>query len=310
VRSKFHATEINKWAFGSSEHCPHNQGTNIMDGFPLITVCVPAYNNGDFIAAALESILRQTYAHFEIIVADEHSSDKTTSVTKGFCDPRIKQVQNEANLGLGGNWNKALSLAKGKYIKLMGADDLLYPDCVSLQMQALENPSNSGAVLAVCNSDVIDANGEIVLRRRFRFRPGLASGEKLIRNSVRWGTNLIGEPVVGLFKRDVLSKSGMFDPANPYMIDLVFWAELLKHGAAFMDQSRLAAFRISARSVSTKVGLKQAAHFRSFIRKMRADPVYRASRLDDILGCFLSFQWCILRNLLIKFQSGTARRNK
>jgi len=281
-----------------------------MDSQPLISVCIPSYNHEVFIAATLDSVLKQSYGNLEVIVTDDHSSDKTASVTKGFCDPRIQLVQNEANLGLGGNWNKALSLATGKYIKLMGADDLLYPDCVSLQMQVLEKPSNSGAVLAVCNSDVIDANAEIVLRRRFRFRPGLASGEKLIRNSVRWGTNLIGEPVVGLFKRDVLSKSGMFDPVDPYMIDLAFWAELLKHGDAFMDQSRLAAFRISARSVSTKVGLKQAAHFRSFIRKMRADPVYRASRLDDILGCFLSFQWCILRNLLIKFQSGTTRRNK
>jgi glycosyltransferase involved in cell wall biosynthesis len=277
---------------------------------PLISVCIPAYNNGKFIAATLKSVLVQTYSNLEVIVTDDDSADETVSVVTGFADPRIKLFQNEANLGVGVNWNKALSLAKGKYVKVMGADDLLYPDCVSLQMQALENSSDSGAVLAVCNSDVIDANAEIVLRRRFRFRPGLVSGERLIRNSVRWGTNLIGEPVVGLFKRDVLSKSGMFDPADPYMIDLAFWAEFLKHGAAFMDESRLAAFRISASAVSTKVGLKQAAHFRSFIRKMRADPVYRASRLDVILGCFLSFQWCILRNLLIKFQPGTTRRNR
>jgi len=277
---------------------------------PLISVCIPAFNNGDIIAATLDSVLKQTYPNFEVIITDDHSTDKTVSVIESFTDPRIKLIQNEATLGLGGNWNKAVSCATGKYVKLLCGDDLIYPDCLGLQMEALENAANSGAVLAVCNTDVVNANDKIVLRRKSRFFPGLVSGRKLIRNSVRWGTNLIGEPVVGLFKRDVLDRSGLFDPTNPYLIDLAFWAELLKHGDAFMDQSRLAAFRISANSVSTKVGLKQAASFRKFIRKVRADPVYRVSWLDVMLGCFLSFQWCILRNLLISVQAGTTRRNK
>ena len=138
---------------------------------------------------------------------------------------------------------------------------------------------------------------------------GLNGGKELIRNCVRWGANLIGEPVVGLFKRDVLSKSGMFDPANPYMIDLAFWAELLKHGDAFMEQRRLAAFRISANSVSAKLGLKQAAYDRSFFRKMRADPFYRATLPDVVSGYFFAFPRCILRNFLIKLRAGAKGTN-
>src|SRR5260370_42634402 len=118
----------------------------------------------------------------------------------------------------------------------------------------------------------------------------------MIGNWVRWGVNMIGEAVVGLFKRDVLSKSGMFDPAHPSMIDLAFWVELLKHGDAFMEQRRLAAFRISANSVSAKLGLKQAAYDRSFFRKMRADPFYRATLPGVMSGYFFAFLRCILRN--------------
>jgi hypothetical protein len=121
---------------------------------------------------------------------------------------------------------------------------------------------------------------------------------------VRWGTNLIGEPAVGLFRREILARAGMFDPSNPYVIDLAFWAELLKHGDAFIDRSRLAAFRISRGSVSTKVGLKQAAFFRTFVRKMRADPAYQLGAGDVASGYLLSLLWCALRNFLISFRTG------
>ncbi len=224
-----------------------------MGSQPLVSVCIPAYNNEQFIGFTLESVLNQTYSNFEIIVTDDASTDGTVAVVKGFADSRIRLVH--------------------------------------------------------CNSNVMDADNKIILRRKSRFRPGPISGEKLIRNCVRWGTNRIGEPVVGLFKRDVLPKSGMFDPRNPYLIDLVFWAALLKHGDAFVDERRLAAFRISASAVSTRVGLRQAAYFRCFVRQIQMDPFYRASRLEVLMGGFLSFQWCILRNILINLRAGKKGRN-
>lgn len=280
-----------------------------MTSEPLISVCIPAYNNEAFIAATLESVLGQTYRHFEIIVIDDRSTDNTVPAIKRFSDPRIRLVENETNLGLGGNWNKALSCATGTYIKLLCADDLVYPDCLRRQVEVLEDPSHSGAVLAVCNTDLINANSQVIYRRRVRCRPGLVNGRQLIRRSVRWGTNLVGEPAAGLFRREVLSRAGLFDPGNPYLIDLAFWAALLRHGDAFVDKSRLAAFRISAGAMSTKLGWHQAASFRRFIGDMRADPFHRASAADAVLGCLLSFQWWILRNLLISFQTRKTRRD-
>ena len=275
---------------------------------PLISICIPAYNSEAFIAATLESVLHQTHCNLEIIITDDRSTDGTLPVIKRFSDPRIRLIQNEANLGLGGNWNKAVSCATGTYVKLLCADDLVYPDCLRRQMEALEDPSHSRAVMAVCNTDVINANGQVVYRRRLRCRPGLVNGRQLIRRCVRWGTNLVGEPAAGLFRREVLSRAGMFDPGNPYVIDLAFWAGLLRHGDAFVDEGRLAAFRISAGAMSTKLARQQAASFRRFIGDMCADPFYRASSLDAVLGRLLSFQWWILRNLLINFQTRKTRR--
>ena len=270
---------------------------------PLISVCIPSYNNEDHIGCTLDSVLQQTCGDFEVIITDDRSTDGTVSVIKNFADPRIKLVQNEINLGIGANWNKAMSLATGKYVKVLCGDDLLYPDCLSHQTQALEAHYDSRVVLAICGSDIINANNEIVIRRRSRFGTGQVDGWKLIRKCVWWGTNLIGEPAVGLFNRDILVKSGMFDPSNPYLVDLDFWARLLKHGDAFADQSHRAAFRISEGSVSTNIGLKQAAGFRKFVREIHSDPAYRITGFDVTTGYILSLLWCVLRNLLINWHA-------
>ncbi len=270
---------------------------------PLVSVCVPSYNSEKFIGTTLQSILSQTFADFEVVIADDRSTDGTIRILKGFKDPRIRLIENEQNLGLGRNWNKVLSCAGGEYVKLLGDDDVLYPGCLARQVGALEQPANASAVLAICNRKVINARNEVVMRRRFPFGPGLVSGRKLIRNSIRWGSNLIGEPVVGLFRRRELKQSAMCDPSNPYVIDLALWAELLKHGDAFVDTEYLAGFRISRQKTSARIGRRQAAYFRDFVRAMRRDSFYRVSLLDMMPGYVLSAQWCFLRNLFIYSRS-------
>ena len=270
---------------------------------PLVSVCIPSYNSEEFIATTLQSILSQTFADFEVVIADDKSTDGTIRIIQGFNDTRIRLIENEQNLGLGRNWNKVLSCARGEYVKLLGDDDVLYPECLARQVAALEQPANASAVLAICNRNVINARDEIVMRRRFSFAAGLISGRKLIRNSVRWGSNLIGEPVVGLFRRRELKQSEMCDPSNPYVIDLALWAELLKHGDAFVDPEYLAGFRISRQKTSARIGRRQAAYFRDFVRAMRRDAFYRVSLLDMMPGYVLSAQWCLLRNLFIYSRS-------
>ncbi|HEX5220147.1 MAG TPA: glycosyltransferase family 2 protein [Verrucomicrobiae bacterium] len=271
---------------------------------PLVSVCIPAYNNGEYIAETLESVLRQRYADFEIIIVDDCSTDDTVSIVRRFRDSRIRLNRNKTNLGLGRNWNKAISLANGKYLKVLCGDDVIHPDCLQRQSGQLEDPANANVVLAVCGSEVINSNNDVVLRRNPRFPAGRVSGQTLIRKCVRWGTNLVGEPAVGLFRRDVLARSGLFDPTNPYLIDLAFWAQLLKQGDAFVDQTRLAAFRISPSSVSTKTGFHQAACFRHFVQKLCTDPTWKTTTLDVTMGRALSFQWCLFRNIFIKTRGG------
>jgi glycosyltransferase involved in cell wall biosynthesis len=264
---------------------------------PLTSVCIPCYNGQKFIADTLESVLQQTVGDLEVVVVDDNSTDNTVSVVKSFRDSRIRLLQNHSNLGIGGNWNKTLSCAQGKYVKLLCQDDVLNRECLARQVEALENPSHSNVVLAVCNRAVINRRGNTIFKRRLPFRPGVVRGEKLIRNSIRFGSNLIGEPAVGLFRREILAKTRMCDGSNPYLIDLSLWSDLLKHGDAFLDQDCLASFRVAGGTATATIGRRQAAYFRQFVRTVRNDSFYRINLVDAGLAYFLSFQWCILRNI-------------
>jgi glycosyltransferase involved in cell wall biosynthesis len=116
-----------------------------MRSHPLVSVCIPSFNGGEFIATTLESIPSQTFADFAVVIADDKSTDRTIRISKDFKDPRIRLIENKQNLGLGRNWNKVLSSAQGEYVKLLGDDELLYPECLSREGAALEDPANAGA---------------------------------------------------------------------------------------------------------------------------------------------------------------------
>lgn len=267
---------------------------------PLISICIPAYNNSKTIAFCIESVLNQKYTTWEAIILDDCSGDSTFNIAESFKDPRIKVLRNDYNLGIGVNWNQVISLAKGNYIKLLCADDILYEDCLLKQAEILENPKFDHVVLVVSYSHIIDSDNSVLFRRKYPFGSGLLNGKSVIKNCVRSGTNLLGEPSIGLFRKDALSKTAMYNPANSYLLDLDFWAKLLKSGDVYIINDYLAAFRISTQSVTTKIGFKQAGFFRMFIKELSLDPYYNINKFDIFYGSVLSFILGLLRNLFIR----------
>jgi glycosyltransferase involved in cell wall biosynthesis len=278
-----------------------------MSSQPMVSVCIPSYNGARFIGETIESVLNQSFTMFELVICDDRSNDGTVGIVQRFSDPRIRLVCNSTNLGLAANWNKVLCSGMGKYVKLLCEDDLLHPECLARQVGILEDPLHSRVVLAACNRNVINESNEVVLRPRRLFRPGPIGGRKLIRKCVQRGINLIGEPAVGLFRRDAMKKPQICDPTNPYLADLTLWAELLRHGDAFLDSECLASFRISRQAESARAGLHQAARFRNFARTLRRDSLYRITPLDMALASALSFNWCLLRNIFISMRTSPSQ---
>ncbi|WP_373531580.1 glycosyltransferase family 2 protein [Vampirovibrio sp.] len=108
---------------------------------PLISIIMPTYNAQRYIGKAIQSVLDQTYPHWELIIVDDASSDETESVVQGFSDARIR-YRKVARIGHpAGVRNVALNMAEGELIAFLDSDDLYYPDTLAkLSAPLLNNP--------------------------------------------------------------------------------------------------------------------------------------------------------------------------
>ena len=121
---------------------------------PLISVCVISYNSSEYIVDVLESIKSQTYQNIELIVSDDKSPDNSVAVCKEWIEKnkdrfvRTEVIVPEKNTGTAGNYNRALFAAKGEWIKFVDADDLLFPNCLTDNVEFVENHPEANVVFS------------------------------------------------------------------------------------------------------------------------------------------------------------------
>lgn len=95
---------------------------------PLISVLIPSYNHQDYIVAAIESVLAQTYSHWELVIVDDASTDQTWSLVQTFSDSRIKSFRNLQNQGAFFCLDEAFKASSGEYIAILNSDDCFKPE--------------------------------------------------------------------------------------------------------------------------------------------------------------------------------------
>jgi glycosyltransferase involved in cell wall biosynthesis len=207
-------------------------------------------------------------------------------VVRASGDPRLRCFVNPTNLGPQANWNRCLELAQGRYVKLLPHDDLLHPDCLRQQVQVLDDDPGENVALVCSARDVIGPTGRVLLRARGfpGAGPGLLSRPEVVRQCLRRGTNLIGEPGAVLFRRDLSRRVGGFDMRHPYVIDLEYWLRLLEHGQAWYVPQPLASFRVWQGSWSVAIGLEQAADFQGLMREIESRGPLSTTVLDRAMG--------------------------
>jgi glycosyltransferase involved in cell wall biosynthesis len=252
---------------------------------PLVTVAIPVFRGEQYIQSAIDSVLSQTLRDFELLVVDNDSNDRTVDIVLSYSDPRIMLVRNEKNIGVEGNWNKCLSLAKGRYIKILPHDDTIEPNCLKEQVEVFDADREGRIGLVFCARRIINDAGKLVAERRIRsLAKGAIASRELIRLCVRRGTNLMGEPGSVLFRTKDSRAVGNFDGKIPYVIDLDYWVRLLLHGDAYYIDRPLSTFRVSGGSWSVEIGDRQSEEFVRFIDLVAKDPANCISTLDKILG--------------------------
>lgn len=117
---------------------------------PVVSVIIPTYNRAHLIGETLQSVLNQTYSHFEILVIDDGSTDQTEMVVRALQDERIFYFK-QSNAGLpAGPRNVGIQNARGKYLAFLDSDDLWMPNKLACQVDYLETHSNVGLLYTQC----------------------------------------------------------------------------------------------------------------------------------------------------------------
>lgn len=265
---------------------------------PNVSVVVPSYNSASYIAATVDSILAQTYTDLEVVIGDHSSTDGTWEIVSALAqsDGRLRVFRTEAGGGAERNWNRVTEHARGRLIKLVCGDDLVYPTCIEEQVAALDG--HPDAVMATCARDVVDANGDVLMEQRgLGGLVGELDGAEAIRRTIRAGTNLFGEPACVLLRTDVVQAVGGWSAEDPYLIDLDMYVKALGHGTLVALPRALAAFRLSETQWSVDLVRQQARQTVSFSERVARESPGLLSMRDLRAGQARAYAHAIGRRL-------------
>jgi len=234
---------------------------------PKVSVCIPSYNCAPFLGDAIQSVLEQGYADFELLIIDDCSTDASCEIIARYAerDPRIVFLLNEGNLGMVANWNRCIELAKGEYIHYLFADDLFAsPACLEKMAAILDRDPEVSLVVSARN--IIDEHSRIK-RVASHFSDGTVSaGARVIRRCLFEARNLIGEPSVVMFRKSQALRG--FHPGYSQLVDLEMWFHLLEQGKFAYLGEPLASFRDHP-GQQTKVNMRRMLHIDESIHLLR-----------------------------------------
>lgn len=237
---------------------------------PRVSVVMPAYNAGRYLAESIESVRAQTYVDWELLVVDDGSADDTGEVARRFAetDARVRYAR-RPNGGQAAARNTGLREAKGELIAFLDADDLWLPGKLSAQIAVMEE---TGVDLVYTDGYIFSEEGAASPDERFHVLPGEARGAEMFR--ALFESNRIGTLSV-LVKRSALDDAGLFDEDRAYQNseDYDLWLRLARGGASFYGMTeKLMRYRRHA-AATTYTASRLLAPMLAVILKHAADPM-------------------------------------
>lgn len=240
---------------------------------PRVSVCVPVYNGARFLRECLDSILAQTFRDLEILIVDDGSTDDSTAIAAVYVDrdSRVQLFRNARNLGLVGNCNQAVRLAKGEWIKFVFQDDYLAPECLARMLEMDRGRADLIVVrrcLAFANDtpdDIRNIYNQYLLENDLgRHFPGCSavSAEEFRALMIDVpDRNCIGEPTAVIVRKRAFDRYGYFNSNLVLLCDWEYFARVaVNTGLYYVDES-LATFRVHKASQSAE--LREVRTFRA-----------------------------------------------
>jgi|LakMenEpi03Aug12_release.lakeMendotaPanAssembly.Ray.scaffolds.fasta_scaffold173245_3 glycosyltransferase involved in cell wall biosynthesis len=245
----------------------------------MVSICIPTFNGERFLRQTIESILNQSLEDIEVIISDHGSTDRTVEIIREFelRDSRIRSHQCLDKRQVEHNWNSAIEVATGKYLKLVCQDDVILPNSVLRQVQVLE--SNSEIAFCFSPRDVIGPSGKVLLKSHgLKIESCVYEFQGNVRQLVRSGTNIFGEPCAVLTRRSCLINAGPF--SGRYLIDLNMWMRLWEIGPAYFLKECSSQFRVSASSWTSALQGSQALEFKNMLNDFKTRHSALISKTD------------------------------
>lgn len=182
---------------------------------PLFSICIPTYNRAHSLKQSLKSAVEQNFDDYEIIVSDNCSQDDTRNTAASFTSAKIRYHRNEKNIGMVGNWNSALSKAKGEYAALLFDDDEFAPNHLKEAARILASHKNIGIYAVGNQSSKLPRTGFIAAKDYFRYIYSIA---------------YVSTPSETIFKRTHRGKSYFFNTAYHYCPEVELYLEISNNG--------------------------------------------------------------------------------
>ncbi len=188
---------------------------------PKVSICIPAYKRVSLLRKALESVLEQSFADYEIIITDDSPDDEVKKLIDELkINKGIKYFYNSPALGSPANWNYAISKAEGEYIKLLHCDDFfLSPYSLAKYVELLDrNPSADFAfsarkVVTIPGNNITYYSCSKMQLEKIKTHPGYL-----------FFRNLIGGPSATIYRRKILAA---YDESLIWLVDIEFYMRLI-----------------------------------------------------------------------------------
>lgn len=227
---------------------------------PLVTVVMPVYNAERFLRESLDSILRQTYTRFELIVINDGSTDSSKKIIDEYSkkDSRIISIH-QNNQGVVATANHAIQLAKGKYIARMDADDVSMPNRLSQQVDLFKK--NPDAILVCSDFEVFDEDGNFCYREILPTKNDDIKRSLYIRNPIANGSTMI--------QKDALISADCFD--NVFAEDFHLWIKLSKIGNFLSTGSVLYRWRMNPNGLTLSNNDLSIKHGKEYMESLWKD---------------------------------------
>jgi glycosyltransferase involved in cell wall biosynthesis len=254
---------------------------------PLVSVVTPVYNTEAFLARCIESVLAQTHQLFEYVVLDNASTDHSLEIARAYAakDSRIRVIACDVHLPQIANYNRALSsIAPGSiYVKVVQADDWLFPQCIAAMAEVAEAHPQVGIV----GSLHLMADGAAVEGRGLRYPSYQLEGKEVTRRELLEDQfHVLGTPTTLLYRADVVRSRRTFFPEDSLNSDLAAGFEILRDWQFGFVHQVLAWLRESPDSVSARFAalgvyaVEELAHLRTYGQEVLTADEFTSRRRD------------------------------